>query len=211
MAVAEFRALLQQRLAAPDANARARIDEEIRSRWERPRAVLISDMSGFSRITRQEGILHFLGMIVRMQAICGPIIEDHDGKLVKVVADNLFACFATAQAATLAAIEMQRACLAASTDLREDHRVELGIGIAAGPILDLDGEDFYGDPVNVAAKLGEDIADGGDLLVSRDTAAQVQLPAQWTATPHACRISNVDIEYVALVGPNAPMQRQPKQ
>lgn len=198
MGPADFRRLIDAHFVASDASARAALGDEIRRRWERPRAVLISDMAGFSRITQEAGILHFLGLIRRMHAICMPVIQAHGGHVVKAVADNLYARFDDTQAALRAGFAMHDACASACAGLGRNDTVELAIGIAYGTLLDLDGEDFFGDPVNIASKLGEDIAEGGDLLVTADSAQDIVTPEGWRATPRHARISGVEIDYIAF-------------
>jgi class 3 adenylate cyclase len=193
-----FRRLLGAYAEAPTPAARAAVETRIRETYERPRAVVISDMSGFSRITREEGILHFLGLIHRMQTLCRPIVERHGGTWVKAEADNLYLSFATADEAMTAAIAMHEACDKDADGRRRNDTVSLSIGIDHGPVLDLDGEDFYGDPVNIASKLGEDLGDAGDLLVTRTAAGAFAPPAGWRSEVASARISSVDIEYLVL-------------
>jgi len=198
MATDEFRRLLEQRMAVDDAAQRTAIDDKIRERYERDRAVLISDMSGFSRITQEEGILHFLELIHRMHLLALPIIEAHGGHLVKAEADNLYVMFDAVQTAVQTAVALQDACRDAFSGKRANDTCALGIGIAWGRLLDLDGHDFFGDPVNLASKLGEDLASGGDLLVTKAAAAHMEIPPGWVATARMERISNIDIELVEL-------------
>lgn len=183
---------------AADAAGREKIDDQIRERYERDRAVLISDMSGFSRITQEEGILHFLELIHRMHLLTQPIIEAHGGHLVKAEADNLYVMFDAVQPAVDAAIALHDACRDAFAGKRANDAVALGIGISWGRLLDLDGADFFGDPVNLASKLGEDLASGGDLLVTKAAAERMEIPEGWVGTPRMERISNIDIELVEL-------------
>lgn len=195
----EFSEMLEERMAAATAQERAAVDTRIRQRYERRRAVLISDMEGFSRITQEQGILHFLALIQRMQTICLPRIAGNGGHLVKAEADNLYAMFHDPQTAVNAAVAMMDACDEAFEGKGPNDRVRLGIGIAFGPVLDIDGMDFWGDPVNVASKLGEDLADGGDLFMAAQAAEMVTPPPGWrTETKHE-RISNIEIDYAALV------------
>ncbi len=194
-----FTALLEERSRATDDRARAKVDARIRERYERDAAVLIIDMSGFSRITQEEGIIHFLALIHRMHGLVLPVIDAAEGgHLVKTEADNVYAMFDTTQAAVDTAIGLQETCERAFEGAAENDTVALSIGIAWGRLLDLDGSEFYGDPVNLASKLGEDLASRGEIFVTRDAAASVRLPAGWVAIEKYDRISNVDIEFVAL-------------
>lgn len=197
MATDEFRRLLEQRMAA-DAAGRDKIDDQIRERYERDRAVLISDMSGFSRITQEEGILHFLELIHRMHLLTRPIIEAHGGHLVKAEADNLYVMFDAVQPAVDTAVALHDACRDAFAGKRANDTVALAIGISWGRLLDLDGADFFGDPVNLASKLGEDLASSGDLLVTKAAAEHMAIPRGWIGTARMERISNIDIELVEL-------------
>ena len=98
-----------------------------------------------------------------------------------------------------AAVAMMDACEEEFAGKGPNDRVRLGIGIAYGPVLDIDGVDFWGDPVNVASKLGEDLADGGDLFMTAKAAELITPPPGWrTQTKHE-RISNIEIDFASLV------------
>jgi class 3 adenylate cyclase len=195
-----FTALLDERMQAATAAARAEVDAKIRERYERDAAVMIIDMAGFSRITQEEGIVHFLALIHRMQGLVLPIIRAAvGGHVVKTEADNVYAMFDSAQAAIDTALALQEACRAAFDGTAANDAVRLSIGIAWGRLLDLDGNEYFGDPVNLAAKLGEDLANAGDLYVTADAAEGTTLPAGWRSEPKRERISNIDIDFLAVV------------
>ncbi|MED5374260.1 MAG: adenylate/guanylate cyclase domain-containing protein [Myxococcota bacterium] len=191
-ALLELQGLLAERNSHSDPKQQEAIDERIRARFQRPLAVLISDMSGFSRITEQRGIIHFLALIQRMHTLCVPQIEECGGRLVKAEADNLFAVFPDSRQALMAAIAMRAACAKDAADRVPDSRISLAIGIGYGPILDIDGHDFFGDEVNRASKLGEDIAETGEILLT--PAAAQGLPPEHLE-PARQRISNIDLAY----------------
>eukprot|EP00965_Chrysotila_dentata_P258243 6213156-Pleurochrysis_carterae.AAC.1 len=71
------------RLAATE-EARSSAAENIRNHYVRNCTLLVSDMSGFTRITKEDGICHFLMLTKQMQAMCIPLIESFGGTLVKV-------------------------------------------------------------------------------------------------------------------------------
>src|SRR5437773_8205734 len=101
----ELYALLDPwKFAPPDAN-RA-LEDELWAKAGRERAVLISDMSGFTRITRARGILHFLALFQQAQHIGEKMFERHGGRFLKTAADNLFALFDTVGAAAACAQSM---------------------------------------------------------------------------------------------------------
>src|SRR4028119_2289346 len=87
----EFKQLLQERNEHPE--NQAEIDQEIYSIFNQTHALVIVDMSGFSRTTIRYGIIHFLAMIHRLQALAIPVIEAVGGKVIKEEADSIFAIF----------------------------------------------------------------------------------------------------------------------
>ena len=199
-AVVAFEAMLAARNAATTPSGRAHVDNEIRDQYERPLAVMIGDMSGFSRITQAHGILHFLGLIQRMRALARPIVARHGGRLVKFEADNLYASFETADAALDAAIDLQLACEEAATT--PDQTVRLSLGLGYGSVLDIGGVDFYGDQVNLASKLGEDIAEAGETLVSQGFLSACSDRKGWFWDKRTTRISNIGFDYYSLLRKN---------
>lgn len=128
------------------------------------RAVLVVDLCGFSRRAKDAvGILEFLAVIRRMQAAALPIIWSHDGEVVKMEADNCFAVFERPENAVRAA----KALVQASKHIQQLEGIELQMccGLEWGEILYQKDEDFFGAPVNVASRLGEDIADEDQILI----------------------------------------------
>src|SRR5688500_18699912 len=88
---AELNKLLQERNEHPE--KATEIDEEIRKTFGETRAIMVMDMSGFSRLTIKHGIIHFLAMIHRMNQITLPTVDEYDGAIIKFEADNAFAIF----------------------------------------------------------------------------------------------------------------------
>lgn len=158
-----FSALIDTLLAAtPD--RRSAIEQVIRETFERPKAVLALDMSGFSLSVRREGILPYLCQIRRMQKLTLPIVLTFGGELVKFEADNLLAVFDDAAQATEAALAMIDAAAVESSATAPP--LAFSIGIDYGNILLLDRIDCFGDAVNLAHKLGEDTALPGEVLIT---------------------------------------------
>ncbi len=158
----EFYALVDRMNAAP-AETRPQVERELRERFEVEKAVFALDMSGFSLTVRREGILAYLGMIRRMQLITTPIIATHGGDIVKHEADNVLAVFDETASAVRAGLEIQAQLLAQTGD----RPIRVSIGIDFGRFLHVPGRDCFGDAVNTAFKLGEDLADAGELLITR--------------------------------------------
>jgi class 3 adenylate cyclase len=160
---ARFFAELRRRTPA---NAKA-LDRRLLARTERDLAILVSDSSGFTRRTHEEGILHFLSLLVRVNARIIPVLERHRGRVLAQKADNLLAVFDDAVAAGRAAVAVQRAVASWNRGKPPRRRFHLCLGLDAGPVVALDG-DVYGSPVNIASKLGEDLAGRGEILATAE-------------------------------------------
>jgi adenylate cyclase len=149
--------------------------------------VFVLDMSGFSLLTRKYGIVHYLSMVRRMQLTTEPIIKSYGGSMIKYEADNCFAVFPDPLAAVNAAIAMQHAFNAANILSSEDLDIHIACGIDYGKLLMIGHEDCFGDPVNRASKMGEDIAAAGEILISRD--AMQMIPAEAGIKAHEISVS----------------------
>jgi class 3 adenylate cyclase len=163
-AAAALARLLDARNEHPE--SLAEIDAEIWQRFGRTQAVLVLDMCGFSRLTMRYGITHFLAMIRRLGLLVRPVVAAGGGRVVKAEADNLFAVFDDVPAALATARAIQDRLAAANTFLPDDWDLNAGIGIGYGPVLMVGEIDLFGSEMNVASKLGEDVAGRGEILLS---------------------------------------------
>jgi class 3 adenylate cyclase len=160
----EFFALIDRLPNVAEAD-RAALEAEIWERFGVERAVMALDMSHFSLTVRRSGILSYLGLIRRMQVVTKPIVEAHQGALVEFHADNLMAVFPDVPQAVDAGIAMNRAF---ELQVKPDgaQMIEVAIGIDFGRFLFVDGCRCFGDTVNTAFKLGEDLARAGEILLT---------------------------------------------
>lgn len=165
--------LLQERNEYPD--RAATIDKHVFDTYGQTRAMLVLDMSGFSRLTIQHGIVHFLSMIHRMSTIAVPIMEAHGGDVIKLEADNIFAAFPDVDQAFDACVAVMNGLAAANTMLPDDDDMFVKFGIGYGDILivqgknmNMEGRDMFGTEVNLASKLGEDLAERNEILLTEN-------------------------------------------
>lgn len=154
--------LLDERIASPEIAAAQ--EAELWQRCGRERAVLVLDLSGFTRLTKSHGILHFLTIFRRAIRLASPAIAEK-GRVLKLDADNVIGVFDRASDALDAAERIVAIALRENDALALDERVRACIGIGYGRILEL-ADDLYGDEVNVAFKLGEDVARPEEILLS---------------------------------------------
>ena len=127
-------------------------------------AILAADVAGYSRLmgADEEGTLERLKALRR--ELLDPKIAEHRGRLVKTTGDGLLVEFASIVDAVRCAVAVQQAMPERNTGIGADNRIELRIGINLGDVI-VEGDDLYGDGVNIAARL-EALADAGGVFVS---------------------------------------------
>jgi adenylate cyclase len=156
-------------------------------------AVFVLDMSGFSLLTRKYGIVHYLSMVRRMQMTTEPIVKSYGGFMIKYEADNCFAVFPDPLSAVHAAIAMQHAFSAENLLTSDDLDIHISCGIDYGKILIVGHEDCFGDPVNRASKMGEDLAAAGEILVTKEAMDMISGSAGIKAREMNVSISGITI------------------
>lgn len=169
---AQLRSLLTERNQYPE--RAASIDQQIRERFSCMLAPLVLDMCGFSQMTAEHGVIHFLAMVRQMEEAACPAVLGNGGQVVKQEADNLFAAFADPATALEAALDILRSAEAMNAVLPADRAVQVCIGIGYGDTLLIEGVDMFGHEMNIACKLGEDVAEAKEILLS--AAAFAALP-----------------------------------
>lgn len=184
--------------AEPTTEARRGIEEKLWREFGRTKAVFVMDMSGFSLLTQKYGIVHYLSMVKRMQLATAPIIERHHGEVVKFEADNCFAAFDAVDDALRAAVELNRTFAAMNLATEDSFDIRVSIGIDHGDVLMIGGPDYFGDTVNRASKLGEDIAGPGEIYVTRSAFDAMPPDAGFIGTPMRLSISGIELDAVAV-------------
>jgi adenylate cyclase len=169
-----FYDLIDARIEAEKAKDTAqleRIDGEIKRDYEQPLAVMITDLSGFSAKTKEHGILFFLTGLRQWVKRAQPVIEKHGAVLVKVDADDLFVTHHDADRLLALAFDLQNAMREYNAATGNDFGLAVGLGY--GPTLVLPG-DIFGNSVNTSSRLGEDLARGGEVLVTEELYAALK-------------------------------------
>jgi class 3 adenylate cyclase len=157
-------ALIATRLA-PGADRDA-IDARIWDLFGETWAVMFTDLTGFSRRVAEFGIVHFLQIIRESLRLLIPIIEAHDGILLKVEGDSMMVIFRRPDRAMACAIAMRDAAAAYDAAVPATDRLGLCIGLGCGPMLRIGDQDVFGAEVNAASKLGEDTAKAGQIVAT---------------------------------------------
>ena len=134
---------------------RTEITLALEATFTQERAVMVLDMSGFSRTTQRDGIVPFLLMIHQMKLVARPAVAAHRGEIVKEEADNLFCLFGTVMDAVATSRDITERLAVENLLLPERKRLYVSIGIGFGRILNIENQDLFGDEINVASKLGK--------------------------------------------------------
>jgi adenylate cyclase len=172
---------------------RRQIEESLWDEFGAEYAVFVLDMSGFSLLTRKYGIVHYLSMVRRMQMTTEPIVKSYGGFMIKYEADNCFAVFPEPLSAVNAAIAMQHAFSAENLLTSNDLDIHISCGIDYGKILVVGREDCFGDPVNRASKMGEDLAVAGEILITKEAMQMISADAGIKAREMNVSISGITI------------------
>jgi adenylate cyclase len=191
----DLEALLAQIVEHPE--RRGELEAEIERRFTRRAAVFVLDMSGFSRTTQSHGVVSFLLMIHQMRLLSLPAIEKRGGKLVKAEADNLYCLFDDVAPAVAAARDITDRLETVNVLLPAGRRLYASVGIGYGEILTPDDADLFGDEVNLASKLGEDVADGGVVLLTEQ--ARARLPEDAPTRAERVSVSGLALPYHVLI------------
>jgi adenylate cyclase len=142
------------------------------SQTRRLAAILAADVAGYSRLmgADEEGTLERLKALRR--ELLDPKIAEHHGRIVKTTGDGLLVEFASVVDAVRCAVEVQQAMPERNAGVAADDRIEWRIGINLGDVI-VEGDDLYGDGVNIAARI-EALADAGGVFVSNTVHEQVR-------------------------------------
>jgi len=127
-------------------------------------AILHADVVGFSRLMGEDeaGTHRALG---ELRGAVDPLIAAHGGRIVGTAGDSLLADFSSVVDALSCAVEIQQAARTINDAIPVDHRLELRIGVNLGDVI-IDGDDIFGDGVNIAARL-EALAQPGTICISQ--------------------------------------------
>jgi len=195
---AEFDRLVAALSAAADDTEYGEIKKSLWEEFGTQGATFISDMANFSSTSRSLGICHFLKMIHRARQVVAPLIESNNGILLKCDADNCYAFFEDPGNAIQASLDINAELFRTNQDHDVDEQIFLSIGIDYGDLLLVGESDFYGDPVNSASKLGEDLAVKGEVLVTERALHRTSLTVNENIERMIARISNIELNYVRI-------------
>jgi adenylate cyclase len=134
-------------------------------------AILAADVVGYSRLMGADETDTFNRLKEVRDELISSHIARHQGRVVKLTGDGMLLEFSSVVGAVTCAVEIQRSMRAWNDKQPDAPRLEFRIGVNLGDVI-VEGDDIYGDGVNVAARL-ESIADPGGVIISGSVREQV--------------------------------------
>ncbi|HEU0155886.1 MAG TPA: adenylate/guanylate cyclase domain-containing protein, partial [Stellaceae bacterium] len=135
-------------------------------------AILAGDVAGYSRLMGSDEVGTLRALKGHRTELIDPAVAEHRGRIVKTTGDGILVEFGSVVDAVACALVVQREMLVRNADVPAERRIEFRIGINLGDVI-VDGDDLYGDGVNVAARL-ENLAEPGSVYISRSVREQVR-------------------------------------
>jgi adenylate cyclase len=127
-------------------------------------AILAADVIGYSRLMGADEAGTLAALKRHREAIFDPAVAAHSGRIVKLMGDGVIAEFGSVVDAVSCALSVQRSSATIPDQGASQPTIVLRIGINLGDVI-IEGDDIYGDGVNVAARL-EPLAEPGGICVS---------------------------------------------
>ncbi len=123
-----------------------------------------ADVVGYSRLMAADEAGTFAQLKAHRRELIEPKTAEHHGRVVKLMGDGTLMEFGSVVDAINFAVEVQQAMVERNDGIPEDRKIRYRVGINLGEII-VDGEDIYGDGVNIAARL-EGLAEPGGIFIS---------------------------------------------
>jgi adenylate cyclase len=180
-------------------------------------AILAADVAGYSRLVEADEE----GTLSQWKALWGTVIEpkikEHRGRIARVIGDGMLAEFASVIDAVRCAVEVQRSVAERNANAPQDKRIEFRVGINFGELI-IEHGDFWGDGVNIAARL-EALAHPGGICVSgrvqEDTQGKLEIAFEFMGEQNLknivrpVRVYRVRFDGVTESTPALPLPSKP--
>ena len=134
-------------------------------------AIVSADVVGYSLLMGVDEAGTYARLKARFSELVEPKIAEYNGRVVKLMGDGLLAEFPSVLEAVSWAVEVQTEVARINDNETDDQRIEYRVGINLGDVI-VDGDDIFGDGVNIAARLQE-IAKAGGVCISEKVHAEV--------------------------------------
>jgi class 3 adenylate cyclase len=145
---------------------RRTIEERMWNTFGTKQCVVVIDMANFSLVTHKHGIIYYLSLIHTMQKTVEHKVSAYDGVLIQFLADNAFFIIDDVNRAVECLMDINQTLQKLNQSSPQMWDVEICAGVCFGEFLNVNGNDIFGEPVNIASRLGEDLAGPWQVLLS---------------------------------------------
>ena len=135
-------------------------------------AIMAADVVGYSRLMGTDEMGTLTSLKAHRRELVDSAIAEHRGRIVKTTGDGMLVEFASVVDAVSCAVNIQRSMVRRNTGIAPDKQIVFRIGINVGDII-IDGDDIFGDGVNIAARL-ETLCEPGGVCISRAANDQIR-------------------------------------
>lgn len=135
-------------------------------------AILAADVVGYSRLMGIDEMGTLTSLKSHRRELIDPGIAEHRGRIVKTTGDGMLVEFASVVDAVACAVNIQRTMIGRNAPVPDERQIVFRIGINVGDII-IDGDDIFGDGVNIAARL-ETLCEPGGVCISRAANEQIR-------------------------------------
>jgi TolB-like protein len=180
-------------------------------------AILMADVAGYSRLVGADEAGTLRQWKAHWSAVIEPSFNEHHGRIARVVGDGILAEFASVVDAVRCAVQLQTAMAERNAEVPHEKRIEFRIGINFGELI-VEGGDFWGDGINIAARL-EALAEPGGICVSgrvqEDVEGKLEIGFEDTGEQQLkniarpVRVYRVRFEGAAQPPPRLPLPSKP--
>src|ERR1700682_747261 len=135
-------------------------------------AILAADVVGYSRLMGADEVGTLTSLKLHRRELVDSGISEHHGRIVKTTGDGMLVEFASVVDAVGCAVKIQRSMVRRNAGIPAERQIVFRIGINVGDII-IDGDDIFGDGVNIAARL-EALCEPGGVCISRAANDQIR-------------------------------------
>ncbi len=134
-------------------------------------AILLADVASYSRLMGEDEMATLRALQSHRISLIDPTIGQYQGRIVKLMGDGILVEFPSVVNAVECGIAIQNGMVSRNKNIPDDNQIKFRIGINLGDIL-IDGDDIYGDGINIAARL-EALSEPNGVCISSTVFAQI--------------------------------------
>ncbi len=149
------------------------IEKEINERYSKYVTIMFTDIAGYTSFVETHGDMAAKSLLQIHNDIIFPIIEEHDGRVIKTIGDAIMAAYDVPEKGVKAAVAIQTTLKEHNKTAGKLKKINIRIGLHAGKAMQGDDGDYFGDAVNVAARI-EPAGSAGQILVSSSVFSAVK-------------------------------------